>query len=66
MCPVEIPAENGGHEGADVNLMKSLFNGNCQDFQQATARDGYWSLAVAIAANQSIESGKTVEVSDYQ
>lgn len=57
-----IPSESGGHGGADVNLMKSLFQDSKESSQQATAEDGYWSVAIADGANRSIRSGKQVKL----
>ncbi len=61
-CKIVIPAEAGGHGGADVNLMRSLFQQEALDHRLATAEDGYWSVAIAAGANQSIRGGKVVKL----
>lgn len=57
-----VPKATGGHGGADVALMQSLFDAESASDSPATAEDGYWSLAIAACANDSIASGKDIPV----
>ncbi len=60
---IAIPKATGGHGGADVALMQSLFEtGPSRQGASATAEDGYWSLAIAACANESIASGEDIAV----
>ncbi len=52
-----LPEEEGGHGGADLHLVASLFPDRNPGNQSATAEDGYWSLAIGACANESLDQG---------
>lgn len=56
----KITSDTAGHADADVSLMRSLFEPNAGDVCRATAEDGYWSVAIAAGANESIARGAEV------
>lgn len=53
-----------GHGGGDIRLRKQIFNGDATDtFRQAAgSRDGAMAILIGIAARNSIDSGKPVEI----
>ncbi|ASB49715.1 Gfo/Idh/MocA family oxidoreductase [Alkalitalea saponilacus] len=56
-----------GHWGGDVLMMDKLFKDPDMPDplrQQATLRDGVMSILTGVAARQSVESGKTVQIQD--
>ena len=55
-----IVSDTAGHADADVSLMRSLFEPDDLAKGQATAEDGYWSVAIAAGASASIESRQVV------
>lgn len=59
---IQVPIEPGTHEGADVRLLRAVFGEEDSELQRATAEDGYWSVAVAACANDSIRTGADVPV----
>ncbi len=63
---IQIPQTNsGGHGGADTNMLKDIFEkGRVDDPLQRAAgfEDGACSILTGIAANQSMASGKMVEI----
>lgn len=63
---VEVPDETGGHGGGDEVLLRDLFATPEDDPLQRRAgyRDGLRSIAVGLAANASIASGRPVQVAD--
>jgi predicted dehydrogenase len=58
--------EQSGHHGATyyehVNFVNNIQG---QPTQTATAREGFWSIVVAAAAQQSIQTGKVVTINDF-
>ncbi len=62
---VEIPAAEGGHGGADPVMLEQIFSPNPppDPYQRAASHiDGAASILMGIAANESIATGKMVEV----
>lgn len=63
---VEIPRVEGGHGGGDTLMLQHLFDDTNSTpdplGRRATLRDGLASLALGVAANESIASGKPVRV----
>jgi len=55
-----ILSDTAGHADADVSLVRSIFEPSEGDHVQATAEDGYWSVAVAAGANESIAKAEEV------
>ena len=57
----------GGHNGGDDKLIRMLFAGDVDDplNQFADSFAGITSAMIGIAANESIETGKTVDVQKY-
>ncbi len=53
---IDVPEEKGGHGGADIHLVRSFFE-EVPHGLRATAEDGYWSLAIGVCANESVERG---------
>ena len=65
----EIPVETGtgGHGGADRAIIREIFgpadfSGSWRSGSLATLRDGIQAVLVGIAANDSIATGRAVEV----
>jgi len=65
---VAIPYVEGGHGGGDAILVGHLFNNGTPIAdplkQRASFREGLSSLALGVAANESINSGQRVVVSE--
>lgn len=64
---VEIPASEGGHGGADPVLLEQLFSNNPppDPFHRAASHiDGAAALLVGIAANESMQTGRLVNIDD--
>lgn len=64
---IKVLPRSGGHGGADPQLKDHLFKypDSTDHFRQsAGSRDGVMSALIGIAARNSIESGKTVKISD--
>jgi predicted dehydrogenase len=64
---VKIPQVKGGHGGGDKRLQDRIFaNPHAEDpFKHAAGtRDGAMSILIGIAARKSIESGKSIKISD--
>jgi predicted dehydrogenase len=63
---VPIDSGDGGHGGGDALLLSDLFVGPGEDplARPADWRDGVRSIAVGIAGNRSLESGRPVRVAD--
>lgn len=65
---VEVPRVEGGHGGGDTLMLQELFGvGESTPDplgRRATLRDGLSSLALGVAANESIATGKPVRVRD--
>ena len=59
-----VPHESGGHFGGDPALQKMLFGSRESDplGQRAGARAGAISVLCGVAAVESMDSGKPVEV----
>jgi predicted dehydrogenase len=66
---VEVPRIEGGHGGGDTLMLRDLFGANEKApdpfGRHATLRDGLASLAIGVAANASIATGKPVRVRDH-
>ena len=64
---VEFTEAGGSHGGGDVKMLDMLFRGGIPDTynQFPTAYDGAKSIMVGIAANESIKTGKKVDVSEF-
>lgn len=58
---IEIPVVDGGHGGADVLMCRDLF-GQGESDAKATLEDGIQAVLVGAAANESIKSGRSVDV----
>ena len=58
--------EQSGHHGATyfehVNFINNIEG---QETQTATAKEGFWSIAVAAAAQESIYTGQVISINDY-
>ncbi len=64
---IQIPHAGGGHGGGDTRLKDKIFlNPDMEDpfRQSAGTRDGAMSILVGIAARNSIEMGKSVNIGD--
>lgn len=64
---VEVPLGEGGHGGADPILLEQLFSPNppADPFHRAASHiDGAASILVGIAANESMRTGKLVNIDD--
>lgn len=57
-----LPEEKGGHGGADTHLIADLVSSSGHGDQRATAEDGYWSLAVAVGANEAAATGTSIPI----
>jgi predicted dehydrogenase len=65
--PREIPVEftRGGHGGADGRMAAVLFGGRPDPMgRTATERDGALALLTGLAANESMATGRAVDVAD--
>lgn len=64
---IPIPeADDGGHGGGDALLLTDVFRGATPDrlSRQAGYRDGLASVAVGLAANTSMATGKPVRIAE--
>lgn len=64
---VEAPAGNGGHGGADPVMLEQIFSPNppYDPFHRAASHiDGAASILVGIAGNESMKTGKLVQIDD--
>jgi predicted dehydrogenase len=64
---VEIPKGEGGHGGADPVMLEQLFSTNPppDPFNRAASHiDGAASILVGIAANESMRTGKQINIED--
>jgi hypothetical protein len=64
---VEIPAVTGGHGGADPVMLEQIFSPNPPHdrfYRAASHIDGAASILVGICANESMKTGKLVQVDD--
>ncbi len=64
---VEIRTGKGGHGGGDPALLNDIFGLNPPEdrtLRAADHRGGSWSILTGVAGNRSIETGKTVKISD--
>lgn len=64
---IKIPHAGGGHGGGDTRLKDKIFlNPDMEDpyRQSAGTRDGAMSILVGIAARNSIETGKSVNIGE--
>ena len=61
---VPIPVGQGGHGGGDARLLDDIFRGDGPDplHHRASWRDGLRSAAIGIAANESMATGRTVDI----
>lgn len=64
---VEFTEAKGSHGGGDAKMLEMLFRGGIPDtyHQFPTAYDGAKSIMIGIAANESIRTGKKVDVSEF-
>ena len=60
------PKLSGGHNGADDAFQRVLFLGDSPEFefQRADAIDGAYSILIGAAANQSIATGKIIDIDE--
>ena len=58
----QITSDTAGHADADVSLMRSIFEPDESGSAQATAEDGFWSVAIASGANESLGTGCEVKL----
>ena len=64
---VTVPTEKGGHGGGDQRLHDKIFKTpNTEDpfARSAGSRDGAMSVLIGIAARNSIETGKPINITD--
>ena len=64
---VEIPPAAGGHGGADPVMLEQIFSDNppADPFNRAASHiDGAASILMGISANESIKTGKLIQVDD--
>ncbi|HMP93820.1 MAG TPA: Gfo/Idh/MocA family oxidoreductase, partial [Phnomibacter sp.] len=60
---IKIDNREGGHGGGDKRLRKQIFEGGPDPFKQsAGSRDGAMSCLIGIAARNSIDTGKPVQI----
>jgi predicted dehydrogenase len=65
--PVEIPITDGGHGGADPVMLEQIFSPTPppDPFNRAASHiDGAASIMLGISANESIRTGKLIQVDD--
>ncbi len=62
---IEIPPVKGSHGGADLLMCKDLFGGEKSD-AKATLEDGLQAVLVGIAANESIKTGKAINIAELE
>lgn len=63
---VDVPKREGGHGGADERIREHLFREGVADplKQKAGSRAGAMSVLIGVAANESIATGKMVNIDD--
>ncbi len=63
---VAIPAGGGAHGGGDALLLADVFRGPGEDPRHRPASwvDGVRAIAVGIAGNESLRTGRPVDVAD--
>lgn len=64
---IETWSGTGGHGGGDKLLLDELFSGEKQNdkyLRTADYRSGAYSILTGVAANQSIASGKEIQIAD--
>src|SRR6185369_9007678 len=64
---VEVPLGDGGHGGADPVMLEQIFSPTPppDSFHRAASPiDGAASILVGIAANESIRTGKLIQIDD--
>ena len=63
---VPIPVGEGGHGGGDAQLLSDVFDGTAADplGRRASWLDGVCSLAVGLAGNRSLETGRAIPVAE--
>jgi predicted dehydrogenase len=64
---VEAPSGDGGHGGADPVMLEQIFSPNPPHdpfYRAASHLDGAASILVGIAGNESMQTGKLVQIND--
>jgi predicted dehydrogenase len=61
---IEVQEGKGGHGGGDTVLLNDLFGESRTDVRGASHIDGALSIAIGIAANESIATGKVIKIKD--
>jgi predicted dehydrogenase len=62
---IRIPNNEAGHGGGDSRLRKQVFTPGADPFHQgAGSRDGAMSILIGIAARNSIDTGKPINIGD--
>jgi len=63
----KAPAKAGGHGGSDDAFRRVLFLGEEPEFeaQRAGAVDGAYSILIGAAANESIKTGKIIDIDEF-
>jgi predicted dehydrogenase len=63
---VPIPEAAGGHGGGDIQLLADVFRGVQDDplRRSATWLDGVCSMAVGLAGNRSLETGRAIRIEE--
>ncbi len=64
---VTIDKDKSTHGGGDARLLAGIFGDKKHDplGRQANSYDGFTSAMIGIAANESIKSGKTIDLREY-
>lgn len=65
---IDVKVDRGDHGGGDYRLFRDIFESGGADplGQCATSRDGANSCLVGICANQSVQTGRAVELPEIQ
>ena len=63
----KVASAAGGHGGSDDAFRRVLFLGEDPEFefQRAGAVDGAYSILIGAAANESIKTGKIIDIDEY-
>jgi predicted dehydrogenase len=63
---IRIRNDEEGHGGGDVRLRKDIFNPSGKDSyrQAAGTRDGAMAILIGVAARNSIDTGKPIQIAD--
>ena len=63
----KAPTLSGGHGGADDAMRRVLFLGEDPQFecQKANSLDGAYSILIGAAANESIKTGKIIDIDEF-